>query len=282
MKSASPGHLYCVGWAVWDVRLRVETFPPTAARTRVLERREDVGGPATVAALAAASLGTPAALIAHTGGDAGEKVRARLEALGGQAVLGATPDFTTPVYTVLVAPDGERFIFREALPEPAVPAELPNLSVEDVLLLDCRAPILAQKMAQQAQEVGAKVVLDFDRDEPEAWHLAELSSYIIADEALTQHLGGFAALRSRLPNAQVIAATLGAVGVQTETELIPAYRVNVLDSTGAGDVFHGAYAAALLNQYPDPFRYAAAAAAVRCQTGDLPTPQAVQSLMESQ
>ncbi len=32
---------------------------------------------------------------------------------------------------------------------------------------------------------------------------------------------------------------------------------------------------------PDPFRYAAAAAAVRCRSGDLPTPQTVQSLMET-
>ena len=142
-QAAGQGRLYCAGWAVWDVRLKGETFPPTSARTRVLERREDVGGPATVAALAAASLGIPARLIAHTGGDAGEKIRARLPALGGQALLGATPDFTTPVYTVLVAPDGERFIFREALPEPAVPAELPRLGAQDVLLLDCRAPRLA-------------------------------------------------------------------------------------------------------------------------------------------
>ncbi|GAA4000507.1 sulfofructose kinase [Deinococcus rubellus] len=276
------GRLYCAGWAVWDVRLRVESFPPTSARTRVLERREDVGGPATVAALAAASLGTPALLLAHTGGDAGEKIRARLEALGGQAVLGATPDFITPIYTVLVAPDGERFIFREALPEPAVPDELPQLGAEDVLLLDCRAPRLALKLAHQAHDIGARVVLDFDRDEPEAWQLAELSSHIVADEALTMQLGGFAALRSRLPNAEVVAATLGAAGVQTVTERIPAYRVDVLDSTGAGDVFHGAYAAALLNRHPAPFRYAAAAAAVRCRSGDLPTPQTVLSLMESQ
>ena len=165
--------LYCAGWAVWDVRLRVETFPPTSARTRVLERREDVGGPATVAALAAASLGTPAALIAHTGGDAGEKIRARLEALGGQAVLGATPNFNTPVYTVLVAPDGERFIFREALPEPTVPAGLPRLGAEDVRLPDCRAPNLALALARQAHDVGARVMLDFDRDETEAWQRAE-------------------------------------------------------------------------------------------------------------
>ena len=69
-----------------------------------------------------------------------------------------------------------------------------------------------------------------------------------------------------------MAATLGAAGVHTETELIPAYRVKVLDSTGAGDVFHGAYAAALLYEHPEPFRYAAAAAAVRCQAATCPPP----------
>ena len=195
-------------------------------------------------------------------------------------VMPPTPDFTTPIYTVLVAPDGERFIFREALPEPAVPAELPTLTANDVLLLDCRAPKLALTLAEQARNIGARVVLDFDRDEPEAWQLAALSSHVIADEALTEQLGGFTALRSRLPAAEVVASTLGAKGVQTESGLIPAYPVKVTDSTGAGDVFHGAYAAALLNLHPDPFRYAAAAAAVRCRSGDLPTPEAVKTLME--
>ena len=276
------GQLYCAGWAVWDVRLRVESFPPTQARTRILERREDVGGPAAVAALAAASLGTPAHLLSHTGGEAGAKIRARLEALGGVLAFPPTPNFSTPIYTVLVAPDGERFIFREALPEPALPAELPELSAEDVLLLDCRAPKLALRLAEQAHRVGARVVLDLDRDEPDAWRLAELSSHVIADEALTEQLGSYAALRSRLPAAEVVASTLGAKGVQTESGLIPAYPVKVTDSTGAGDVFHGAYAAALLGQHPDPFRYAAAAAAVRCQSGELPTPRTVQTLMETQ
>ncbi len=277
----TPGRLYCAGWACWDRRLRVETFPPATARTRVLERTEDAGGIATVAALAAASLGAPTSLIAHTGDDeAGQLIRQRLLDLGGEFTLGATPDFATPMNTIIVAPDGERFIFREAADEPPVPELLPQLTTRDVVLLDCRAPLLALAVAQLARQAGTRVVLDLDRDEVAGWEIARLSTHVITDETLCQQLGGLKALHDRLPGATVVAATLGGAGVETLSGRIPACQVTVKDSTGAGDVFHGAYAAALLKQLPHPFQFAAAAAALRCQTASLPTRSETLALME--
>ncbi|WP_157449093.1 PfkB family carbohydrate kinase [Deinococcus peraridilitoris] len=281
MSTEATGRVVCGGWACWDVRLRVADFPPRHARTEVTSRREDAGGPATVAAMAAASVGTSALLVTHLGHDSyGARLQDRLAVTGVQLGLPATAGFQTPVNTILVVPDGERFIFREAQSEPATSLPLLNLTRHDVVLLDCRAPHLAKQLAEQARTVGARVILDFDRDEPAAWELAHLSTHIIADEAVTQHLGGLDALLTQLPRAEVVAATLGPRGVWTQTAVIPACQVPVLDTTGAGDVFHGAYAAALLHEHPSPLHFAAAAAAVRCATGELPTDASTTTLME--
>ena len=62
---------------------------------------------------------------------------------------------------------------------------------------------------------------------------------------------------------------------------MPAFRVKVVDSTGAGDVFHGAFALSLAQgrEEVDALRFAAAAAAQRCALGVVPRLDQVVSLL---
>ncbi len=57
--------------------------------------------------------------------------------------------------------------------------------------------------------------------------------------------------------------TLGERGVFDGTAIRPAFPVSVVDTTGAGDAFVGAFAAALAEDHPDPIRFAQAAAALK-------------------
>ena len=65
-------------------------------------------------------------------------------------------------------------------------------------------------------------------------------------------------------------STLGEKGcvalINGELKYFPAYKVNAIDSTGAGDVFHGAFAAGYLRIYSleECIRYASAVAAIKC------------------
>ncbi|MDQ6601543.1 MAG: PfkB family carbohydrate kinase, partial [Chloroflexota bacterium] len=78
----------------------------------------------------------------------------------------------------------------------------------------------------------------------EAGDLAEWASVV------TEENGADVAARLRARGPQTVIVTLGAAGVivatATETTLIPAPRVQVVDTTGAGDCFTGAFAAALV------------------------------------
>ncbi len=66
--------------------------------------------------------------------------------------------------------------------------------------------------------------------------------------------------------AKRVLITLGGRGVYDGAlrRRRPAFRVNVVDSVGAGDTFVGAFAAALARDHPDPVRFAQAAAALKC------------------
>lgn len=79
-------------------------------------------------------------------------------------------------------------------------------------------------------------------------------------------------LRSRMQsqNHGLVMFTMGKEGLAACDEVgcfaLPAYAVDVVDTTGAGDVFHGAFLAALVRKMDNraAARYASAAAAISC------------------
>jgi len=103
--------------------------------------------------------------------------------------------------------------------------------------------------------------------------LVSYATHVIADEEAASSQGGPRSLLDRLKEHGVWAAvTLGPRGVVTEERCTPAFRVAIKDTTGAGDVFHGAFALAIAEgrQEEESVRYASAAAASRCALGDVP------------
>jgi sugar/nucleoside kinase (ribokinase family) len=91
--------------------------------------------------------------------------------------------------------------------------------------------------------------------------------------------------------AAVVCVTMGAEGSLTRAggrEIhTPAFSVDCVDSTGAGDVFRGGFAAACLRwpdgELEDALTYASAVAALNCRSlgarGGLPTPEEVDRLL---
>jgi sulfofructose kinase len=274
-----------LGWACLDQRYYIEQFPPTHSRTGVLRYREAIGGPAAVAAMALARLGAEAHLVSRRGDDAaGERLQEMLEAerVRPHFQLGSA----TPVSAVLVTPDGERYIFpyRPELPDELVLNTEKLLKNADALLLDGRWASAGYGLGQAARERGIPVILDLDRDRDDDWMLTQVSTHVVASEELAQKKGGVDALLAQLQALKVFAAvTLGAEGVAYVGGRVAAHKVHVRDTTGAGDVFHGAFTLAVAEGKGEvaALEFAAAVAALHCANAAPPRRAEVEAFLEN-
>ncbi len=272
-----------VGWACLDQRYYVEQFPPVQSRTSVHAYREAIGGPAAVAAVTVARLGAEAHLLSRRGDDSvGERLQEMLEAESVKThfQLGAA----TPLSAVLVAPDGERHIFpyRPDLPDELVLNEERLLKNMAALLLDGRWAAASYGLGQAARERGIPVVLDLDRDREDDWMLTQVATHVVASEELAQKKGGVEALLEQLTDLGVFAAvTQGVEGVAYLGGHVPAHRVHVHDTTGAGDVFHGAFTLAIAQGESNvrALEFASAVAALHCANGAPPRLKEVQDFL---
>lgn len=295
----SPGPaLLSVGLSCLDHVWLVERFPPEGSRTHASGYRVQGGGPAATAAAAAARLGARSALWALHGDDlAGRVAWAELERFGVDlAGVRVLPGAATFVSAVLVRPDGERWIFPyrgAGLRDDPEGLPLARVARSDALLCDLRHPRIGEAALRAAREAGVPTVGDVsDTRHPELWALFDhlLLSREGAAAALGRDDPEAAVTRLRSSPEQVVGVTLGAEGVVLadggRVRHLPAFRVEAVDTTGAGDVFHGAYAARIAagDAPGEAARFAGAAAALAC-TGvgrtALPDAAAVRQLLDA-
>lgn len=260
-----------------DTRLCVERFPPKQRREPASKRWDALGGPATVGAVAVRRLGGTASFWGRRGDDPpGERITALLLDEGVDVAGYRVFPGTTPTCEVFIRPDGERFLFPyygDGMPAQA--DWIPDTAVDaaDAVLVDGRWAEGAVRVAQRAALRDIPVVHDFDQDRPEIWDVARHATHVIADEDLAKAHGGVGSLLAKIERLGVWGAvTLGERGVAFAGGRAPAFPVEVLDSTGAGDVFHGAFALAMAQGRGelDAVRFGCAAGALHCRFGRVP------------
>jgi sugar/nucleoside kinase (ribokinase family) len=174
------------------------------------------------------------------------------------------------------------------------PDELSRRDFTDcrLLLTDGYDIEAATAAAGWARAAGALVMLDIDFPGPGVDRLLALTDLLIVSPDFLLRLTGIDDLRKALRAShrlgpRVCVATMGtggALALENGRVLYqPAYRVDVRDSTGAGDVFHAGYAYGVLRGWPtvETLRFAAAAAALKCEKlGPRPGIPAVERAME--
>lgn len=253
-----------------------------------LDRKEQLrafsiqgGGPAATAAAALAVLGVPTAFVGKLSDDAfGTVARTSLVEVGVDCSrLVVAPGHVSPMSFIAVdEATGKRTVFwtRGDVPE-LDPAEL-DLSVLDgarVLLLDGHLPEVQLDLALEARRRGVEVVVDAGTLRPETEALVKVATHVVASERFAAELAGAAdrALQALLdlgPHTAVV--TLGedgAVGrAGGESHVVAPFPVEVVDTTGAGDVYHGAYVYGLLQGWELRRRmeFAGCAAALKCRS----------------
>jgi sugar/nucleoside kinase (ribokinase family) len=268
------------------------------------------GGPVATALVAAARLGaTPAYLGPIAPTTWGALTRAGLESEGVNTSHAPSRTSGEQAVSVILVDQstGQRSILYDS-------GEMQELSPDEVpteFIASARALHLdgvhleaACHAAEMAREAG--VVVSFDGGAGELWAGAErllslVDLMVVARRFAEQHTGhadplqaGPALLETYRPRQVVITAgergcwywdqaRRSAAGPLHQ----PAFPTDVVDTTGAGDVFHGAYLYAYLQAWPARrcLAFAAATAALKCRAlggrAGIPTRQQVEAVLEA-
>jgi sugar/nucleoside kinase (ribokinase family) len=279
--------------AIWDVVgigansvdyvYRLPAYPEPDgpnAKMRISSHSISCGGQMATALSTCAALGLRTKYIGATGtDDNGRRIRdelARREIDSADVVI---RDVANQFAIILVDEhSGERIVMwdrdeRLALRPRELPAEL--LTATRVLHVDDVDQAAAIAAARIGREAGLHVTSDIDRITERTEDLIAAVTLPIFAEHVTPTLTGEMdperALRKlRKRHEGWLCITLGSRGaVLLEGDRfvhVPAFRVDAVDTTGAGDVFRGAFIYAMLRGHepPDVLRYANAAAGLSC------------------
>jgi sugar/nucleoside kinase (ribokinase family) len=270
-----------IGMATVDYLYVLEEYPGADTVTPALEYHTVVGGAAGRGAIAAARLGARTRLLATCGDDVQAQVlKSQLEAEGVECawVTYAQPSQHSAV--IVARREATRTIIW--LPQPMADARaiarLPEvLEDADVALLDATDQALADAALDACLERGVPTVLDTGSGRPWTGTLLARADHVIAPEKYVLKLSGRPAEQAAADLwdgscRAVFAVTQGPRGGvfttgagRGQTGRWEAAPVTAVDSNGAGDTFHGAYAWAVATGLPIPecFEVAAWSAALK-------------------
>jgi ribokinase len=285
-----------IGLAVRDVSALLDRYPRADEKLRARELHESGGGPAPTALVTLARLGRKTALSATVGDDA--VGRFILEGLVRENVdvsaVAVRPDFVSPTSIILVE-GGRRTILEppRGVDFPLEWSDVRKLPLEDAsaLLVDARVVEVQTRAARIVREAGGLVVLDCGHPREDVDDLIAETDVAIFSYTYPAALHGtdvdieafLSEVQKRLPRSgpAVAGVTLGPKGcaiLSRERGLIrlEAPAVEAVDTTGAGDVFHGAFLHAFLKtgSVETSARFANVTASRKCEgmTGRAPIP----------
>jgi sulfofructose kinase len=276
-----PGTVFCVGHCTLDYIVSVAEIPKEPVKFRAQDWREIGGGLAATASVAVARLDGSAIYCGRVGDDTvGNTIRRELEAEGVDTTwLRTLPSARSPRSMVLVDQNGERLLAGFIDPDFPHDADWLEPDLSGVLLVDLFWPAGALRMLNMARARGLPSVVDADatgRTGPQdvAAILGSATHSIFSRGGLAQHSGesdiegGLRTMRER--HGGYVGVTDGEQGyywLENDTmRHVPARRVAAVDTNGAGDAFHGAFALALARGEDDPAaaEFATLVAGLKC------------------
>ncbi|QFZ23782.1 carbohydrate kinase [Saccharothrix syringae] len=253
----------CVGLTTVDVSQVVAEFPAPGQKVQSLGVHLAPGGPAANAARAVAALGHRAVLLTAVDGELGGFARERLRPVEVHSVGAGGPALSM---VVVRERDGERTVVSRNAAGAGAAGEVPAGLVEaaDVVLVDGHHGRLALEAARRARRRGVPVVLDAGSWKPVLDDLLPLVDVAACAEGFelsereVHDRGVPLVVRTHGPRP-VTWSRGGAVGSQ------PVPVVEVRDTNGAGDAWHGALAVAVArgDDVADAVAWANEVAAVR-------------------
>ncbi len=252
-----------IGIAVYDILLLLKSFPQEDTKYQASEMLSQPGGPVSSALFTAAKLGSSAAYLGLMAEDYYGKMilndfkKNNIQTESIRTIAGGT---TTCSYVLINQERMTRTCIwtKGNIPSPSPDdIDLKNLCSSKILLLDGHHFEASYFAAKKIHESGGIVLLDSGKMHDGMEKLLPLADIMIPSESFALNFTGKDNAEDAakelfcLFHPRIIVVTQGAEGglIYDGKNIIryPAFHVSVIDTNGAGDVFHGAFAAGILN-----------------------------------
>lgn len=258
----------CIGHVAYDVTLPLKDYPLENSKYVIDYKIEGGGGPASNAAYLLSKWGIKTSFIGLLGDDTyGKNIIEEFKNVGTDiSMVKMAKDYPTPYSTILVnIKNGTRTIINSKVQHPQLDIDQKHLEKLNpkVMLFDGHE----LKTSIKAMELfpNAKTILDAGSVREGTLVLGEKVDYLIVSENFALSYCKMESLKNendyeecmnkikQLNKHGQIVVTLGERGLIYEekgrVKSLDAYKVKAVDTTGAGDIFHGAFAYGLINNY---------------------------------
>ncbi len=299
-----PGHrpfgVVGMGLNAVDWIVHVPNFPKRNSKVQIESFGRLAGGQVATAMALCGRYGLKARYIGRVGDD--EIGRFSLSSLKCEpmdinlveVVAGASSQYAI----IVVDPEGQRTILWDRGPSLSYRVDeiQPGwISAGQVLHLDGHDEEASIQCAEWASQAGMKTSLDVDKVQSRTGDLLALTDFALPSETFARAFTGASDWREALLG--VAEASRGFTAITRDSHgcaalwngeiyEVPSFEVEAVDSTGAGDVFHGAFIYAVFQEWNvwDCLRFANAAGALSCTRpgarGGIPTLAEVEKLLK--
>jgi sulfofructose kinase len=270
-----------LGIASWDMIGSTSREPLLGAKQPLESWIEASGGPVATALVTLARFGMRTCLVSAVGDDTyGSRIIADLRQEGVETNEITIHSGASHVAFVLVEPEHSRRTVwwhndRSVLEK--IEMNRQTITSARALHIDTHLPECALQAAQWMREAGGLVLIDAERYSERTAHVLPFCDAIVVSERFGREATGEQDIRQAAQDLfgryspLVVVVTAGERGSwcvhQNESFHTPAFPCTIVDTTGAGDVFHGAFLYGLLRHWSfrEIVRFASATAALKCR-----------------
>lgn len=256
----------CIGHSSYDISCVVDEYPKENTKYRFDNVVKCGGGPAANAAFLLGKWGVETYLSSAVGADEyGDKIKKEFENIGVKTdYIETSYDGSTSISFIMInKQNGSRTLFNVADKYPHLKRYDYQIT-PDVILTDAHE-VEATNLAL-SKYPNAISIIDAGRVTPELLDLCKQIKYIVCSKGFGETVSGFKidynnpqslvnlynALKNKFPRAEII-VTLEDKGalyaVNNEVKIMPGLKLQPKDTTGAGDIFHGAFTYAIASGY---------------------------------
>lgn len=273
--------VFCVGHSTYDTTLPVNEYPTENVKYRIDHHIECGGGPAANGAYLLAKWGMDTTIASVLGNDYyADKIIEEFKNVGCDVSYLEKLDnhYTSSSYIIANTSNGSRTILTSK--DNPVRKLQASLNVEaDVILVDGEHPESAEELLRFNGKDKISVI-DAGRLTVDTRYLGKMVKYLVCSKDYAEEfcntkisaddIDGLVKCHQELTSyfENTVIITLEDRGsftyIDDGYEILPSVNVNAVDSTGAGDIFHGAFTYFISNDYSlrDAIRFASITAAI--------------------